>query len=159
MSIKAGPEEMQASLLDRLSDDRPYESREVDRGWDFRRLRQALVRDLESLLNSRQTSIDSIGEFKEVKGSLLTYGLPDISNLNPKSPSDIRALQRLFEQSIRQFEPRLTRVKIEWMESTSAVSSLHFRVHAFMRTHPKPMAITFDTRVQTSNKSVDVKDA
>ena len=68
------------SVLDRLLDDEPGVDRESFSGrfFSLRDLTQAVARDLEALLNTRQEALEELPpEFAEVGHSLRTYGLPD----------------------------------------------------------------------------------
>src|ERR1051326_1765438 len=70
------------SVLDRLLDDEPGADRESFSGrfFSLRDLKQAVARDLEALLNTRQEALEEVpSEFSEVSQSLRTYGLPDFT--------------------------------------------------------------------------------
>ena len=50
--------------------------------------------DLEWLLNSKQTVVEIPTDLKHLRGSLLTFGLPDFTHASLARAEDQRALQR-----------------------------------------------------------------
>ena len=113
---KSIPNEIQLlpSLLDRLLDDHPEESREP--AWRdvqvIRVLKVSLCRDLQNLLNAHRllTTIPEV--YSELKTSLLNYGLPDLQSMEVREDHDLGLLCRLIEESIQAFEPRLQGVRV-----------------------------------------------
>ena len=113
---KSIPNEIQLlpSLLDRLLDDHPEESREP--AWRevqvVRVLKASLCRDLQNLLNAHRllTTIPEV--YSELKTSLLNYGLPDLQSMEVREDHDLGLLCRLSEESIQAFEPRLQGVRV-----------------------------------------------
>jgi type VI secretion system protein ImpF len=113
---KSIPNEIQLlpSLLDRLLDDHPEESREP--AWRdvqvIRVLKASLCRDLQNLLNAHRllTTIPEV--YSELKTSLLNYGLPDLQSMEVREDHDLGLLCRLIEESIQAFEPRLQGVRV-----------------------------------------------
>jgi len=113
---KSIPNEIQLlpSLLDRLLDDHPEETREP--AWRevqvVRVLKASLCRDLQNLLNAHRllTTIPEV--YSELKTSLLNYGLPDLQSMEVREDHDLGLLCRLIEESIQAFEPRLQGVRV-----------------------------------------------
>ena len=113
---KSIPNEIQLlpSLLDRLLDDHPEESREP--AWRevqvVRVLKASLCRDLQNLLNAHRllTTIPEV--YSELTTSLLNYGLPDLQSMEVREDHDLGLLCRLIEESIQAFEPRLQGVRV-----------------------------------------------
>jgi type VI secretion system protein ImpF len=129
------------SLLDRLLDGKPEEQQ---RG-PLDRLKQAVARDLEALLNTRQEALEELpAEYTEVQRSLLTYGLPDFTAFNPVHDSDRDQIRRTLEQAITAFEPRLMRVRVTLQPWHEHERALRFRVEALLRVDPMPEQVTFD---------------
>jgi|APGre2960657423_1045063.scaffolds.fasta_scaffold05370_2 type VI secretion system protein ImpF len=102
------------SLLDRLLDDHPEESREP--AWRdvqvVRVLKASLCRDLQSLLNAHRLLATIPEAYAELKTSLLNYGLPDLQSMEVREDHDLGLLCRLIEESIQTFEPRLQGVRV-----------------------------------------------
>ena len=102
-------ERLQPSLLDRLTDDDPGQSRESHdkRFLSLRRLRECVLRDLGWLLNA--TNLTDTGQFDNgdpVAHSTLNYGIPELTGANA-STVDGDALAQRIRQAILAFEPRL----------------------------------------------------
>ena len=113
---KSIPNEIQLlpSLLDRLLDDHPEESREP--AWRdvqvIRVLKASLCRDLQNLLNAHRLLATIPEVYSELKTSLLNYGLPDLQSMEVREDHDLGLLCRLIEESIQAFEPRLQGVRV-----------------------------------------------
>jgi type VI secretion system protein ImpF len=113
---KSLPNEIQLlpSLLDRLLDDHPEESREP--AWRevqvVRLLKTSLCRDLQNLLNASRVLSVIPERYAALKTSLLNYGLPDLQSMEVREDHDLGHLCRLIEESIQAFEPRLQGVRV-----------------------------------------------
>ena len=165
------------SLMDALNDDRPVrhrrggqkpsqeeqdrlvDSKEADRGLSSKQMQDILVRDLQLLLNARQPFLIGDLSSKEIEKSLYSYGLPDMTAVNPRSHRDTQFLKHTLETTIRRFEPRLSRVKIELIENQQDTNAVKFRIHGYMRLRPHPIAISFDTLLQANTKIFSVKES
>jgi len=135
------------SVLDRLLDDEPGVSHEPlsARFFSLRDLMEAVVRDLEALLNTRQEALEELPpEFAEVSHSLRTYGLPDFTALSLSNPQDRQRIRRALEQAIAVFEPRLDRVRVTVETPQQYEQVLRFRVEALLRMEPAPIPVAFD---------------
>lgn len=141
------------SVLDRLVDYEPEKTREAaaTRTNTLRQLKDAVKRDLEWLLNTRQTADELPPEMKEINRSLAAYGLPDFSNASVKSPADRTRICRALENVISIFEPRLTEVAVVLEPERENERALHFRIDAQLDVEPTPEPITFDTVLQLSS--------
>ena len=113
---KSLPNEIQLlpSLLDRLLDGHPEESREP--AWRevqvVRLLKTSLCRDLQNLLNASRVLSVIPERYAALKTSLLNYGLPDLQSMEVREDHDLGHLCRLIEESIQAFEPRLQGVRV-----------------------------------------------
>ena len=69
------------SLLDRLIDNEPDVSTEPQwqRAQSLRQFELGVLRDVEAMLNTRQSRPAMGEEFKELLQSVLTFGLPDLT--------------------------------------------------------------------------------
>ena len=72
---------MTLSILDRLIDEDPgvLSSRLLSRSQSVRKLKDAVRRDLEWLLNTRRIAVPPDESLNEVNRSLYIYGLPDFT--------------------------------------------------------------------------------
>ncbi|MBK7992307.1 MAG: type VI secretion system baseplate subunit TssE [Blastocatellia bacterium] len=147
------------SVIDRLLDDEPELTQEAlaSRSRSLQQFKQAVKRDLEWLLNTRQT-LKISDELKELSHSIANYGLPDLSNVNVKSVNEQHKLEQLLEKIIKIFEPRLedTLVKLEpVLENEPA---LHFRIDAKLKVEPAPELVSFDTVLRLDSGRYLVKE-
>jgi type VI secretion system protein ImpF len=138
------------SVLDRLIEPRDDEPADLTmRGQTVRELEEAVRRDLQDLLNTRRTAIDGFPDDAELNQSLLTFGLPELSNFDSTVPDHRRSLQEIIERTIRQFEPRLMDVRVTSMVADAATGrGLRMCVEALLRVSPAPLPVTFDTVVK-----------
>lgn len=146
------------SVLDRLIDYEPEVSREApaSRTKNLRLLKQAVRRDLEWLLNTRQTP-DLPAGLQEVLSSVYAYGIPDFSNLSSRNPGDHLRLKRALEFAVESFEPRLEDVVVHVDTTESVFRTLRFRIDARLRVDPAPEPVTFDTTFQLGSGEFRVK--
>lgn len=93
---------MKLSFIDRL-----VVSGKINSG-----IKAYLCRDLGDLLNTRRAEQDFDIAFEEASNSLLTFGIPDFTSYNLKNTADQEKIRISIERAIRQFEPRLARVKV-----------------------------------------------
>ncbi|WP_417689103.1 type VI secretion system baseplate subunit TssE [Roseibium sp.] len=156
-------ERLQPSLLDRLTDDEPEETKEAgaDRFIDLARLRTIIQRDLAWLLNtSNLDAAHDLENFPQVAKSVLNYGIPDLSGT-------VRTSQRAVEirQSIRRaietFEPRILPetldISIQGPESrTGSVLSLDIRGELWAE--PVPIDIYLRTAFDVTTGQVSWKN-
>lgn len=150
------------SVLDRLIDSEPDNSAEaaLTRSESVRLLRDALRRDLEWLLNTRRIVVPPDESLKEVNRSLYVYGLPDFASYSIKSPQDRAKLVRFIHAAVKQFESRLTNVRVLPLEeSVPGTRSLHFRIDGLLLMDPAPQHISFDTVLELTSGECEVGNA
>jgi type VI secretion system protein ImpF len=147
------------SVLDRLIDYEPEISHEpaTSRAKSLRQLKQAVRRDLEYLLNTRQIATGVPAGLKELNKSLAVYGLPDFSAINVNSPEEQTRLRRMLETTISIFEPRLKGVKVTLEPLRDVERALRFRVDARLQVEPTPEPVTFDTVLQLHSGEYKVR--
>ncbi len=147
------------SVLDRLLDYEPEVSREAvaSRSKNLRQLKQSVRRDLEWLLNTRQTADPLPPELKELNRSLAAYGLPDMSTANVRNSADQNRMLRSLETAISIFEPRLQDITVSLEAGRDGERSLKFRIEARLWVDPVPEPITFDTVLQLHSGEYEVK--
>jgi len=103
------------SVFDRLLDDQPKNRNEVPptRSQAVRQYKDAVARDLESLLNTRATPWEPEAEFVELRNSVYMYGLPDFSGLTVRASSHRQRLVKKIQQAIQEHEPRLGNISVD----------------------------------------------
>ena len=150
----------QLSVFDRLLDLRLDQKQEVPphRLQAIRQYKDAVMRDLEWLLNTRANA-DEVGEaFPELKASSYTYGLPDFSTLVLTSKGDQLKLTRAIQEAIELHEPRLSGVTVELPnDSVTRDMKLKFSVNAMLLMSPSPEQVSFDTELELGRGSYQVK--
>jgi type VI secretion system protein ImpF len=144
-------------LLDRLTDAEP--DRAVDRPASpletVEQLRRAVHRDLEALLNARRPWRSVPENLAALRLSPLAYGMPDFTAGAYNDRQQREVLRGEIEETIRRFEPRLTRVQVRLSDDGSLLrSTLRLSIDALLLTHPAPEPIVFDTTVDTTTADV-----
>jgi type VI secretion system protein ImpF len=142
------------SVLDRLM---AVEEWPTTRSQSLRYFKDALKRDLEWLLNTRQPPIPELAEYPLAKGSVINFGLPDITSLGLSSASDHGRLRKAIEICLRNFEPRLMDVRVTLEGSDTADRRLRFHIEGNMKLDPAPEEISFDTVLELSSGEYKVK--
>jgi type VI secretion system protein ImpF len=137
----------QASILDRLIDLDPGVSTEPVqfRLQGIRQVKASVVRDLESLLNTKRPLEDPPDAFRNLRDSVFVYGLGDFTAHNPKAPAVRQQLRREIERAVSRFEPRLRSVVVHLDEDSEKERALRFRISAMLIVEPLSEPVTFDT--------------
>jgi type VI secretion system protein ImpF len=148
------------SVLDRLLDYEPELSREPlpSRAKNLRQFKQAIRRDLEWLLNTRQIVNELPPELKETNNSLAAYGLPDFTTLNMENAADQKRIKREIEETIRRFEQRLENVVVSFEAGRTTERVFRFRIDARLKVEPSPEPITFDTVLQLGSGQYQIRE-
>jgi type VI secretion system protein ImpF len=144
----------QASVLDRLIDDDPGNTRESDRyrRMDLKATMAVVVRDLERLLNTRRSIARLAAPFKAVDQSVFVYGLRDFTAENPNDPATLQLIRQDVENTIAKFEPRLKNVKVRLVAGDETERKLSFRVSGLLVVDPIREPVTFDTYYDATRK-------
>lgn len=151
---------IQLSVLDRLLDDDPDAKTDehLTRAKSLRRMRRSIKRDLEFLLNSVRSGGPVPDSYSEVRRSLYQYGLPDLNSITLENPQDESRFLRSLEDTITNFEPRLSKVRVTAYERLSKKkTALVFHIEAMLMIDPAPEPISFDTVLEIAKGSYSVK--
>ncbi|WP_295435186.1 type VI secretion system baseplate subunit TssE [uncultured Thiodictyon sp.] len=155
-------ERLQPSLLDRLTDHEPGNPRESREQRDFSlsRLRETVLRDLAWLLNTTNlAAAQDLGAYPEVLGSVLNFGIPDLSGTT-LSGTDPAALERTLRQAITDFEPRIIRhtlnVRLEVNEGQMSHQAMTFLIEGDLWAQPVPLRIYLKTEIDLEMGDVTV---
>jgi type VI secretion system protein ImpF len=149
------------SILDRLIDERPDESREAPktRSQALREVKLSLQRDLENLLNTRRRATGWPADLTELELSLASYGIPDIAGADLGSIENREQFARTVAATIRRFEPRFQEVAVQMMENADPLErTLRFRIDALLRAEPAPEPVVFDSSLQPATCNVQVRN-
>jgi type VI secretion system protein ImpF len=148
----------QASILDRLLDSDPRVASEPVRDrLSVRQIKDAVVRDLEKLLNTRRQILVPSPEYHEIHNSLFMYGLQDFTMKNPASPMVKQQLRQVIERTISRFEPRLKNVTVQIEAPGQNARDLRFRITAMLIMEPITEPVIFDTYFDVSRGDFKIK--
>jgi type VI secretion system protein ImpF len=142
------------SVLDRLLDDDPGHEAEppTNRTQLLRELKQAVRRDVENLLNTRQRDVVPPPGLTELATSLVDYGIPDFSGTGPVAVKDREEFARVIEGVIRRYEPRLVKVAVVLQSNAESLDrTLRFRIDALLRADPAPEPVVFDSILEPAS--------
>ena len=147
------------SILDRLIDPESAGTA-IMTGYSAQKMFDAVLRDLEDLLNTRRTEGVIPKEFDEVQTSIVGYGLPDISSVHATDSGSRQTIAKAIERVIRQYEPRLQAIHVELLnpEDDPIRQSVKFRVDAQLSVDPFP-DIAFDTVLEMGTGQYKVAPA
>jgi type VI secretion system protein ImpF len=148
-------------LIDRLIDNEPKYQAEaaMTHAQSVRGLKNALRRDLEWLLNTRQNPDRAGEEYAEVSKSLFNYGFPDFSTFSFSNPKDRQRLLRYLETTIKTFEPRIEGIRVVPVETSydDVKRIVRFQIEGMLIMDPAPEAITFDTVLSLTNGEYQIQ--
>ena len=144
------------SLLDRLIDEAPDDPAErIDEGAADRLLKQGIRRDLEGLLNAKKPPTNW-AESPELAGTILAFGVPDLSTEDFGSPVVRERIRRLVVATIRTHEPRLHRVEVE-SDGGPTATGLRFRISAVMMVDQGEETVIYDARLRPNDREFAVQ--
>ncbi len=145
------------SLLDRLIDAEAAGSGNL-LGYDVAQMVDAVRRDLEDLLNTRQSHQGMPEEFVELHDSVATYGLPDFTSIDSSKTGQRKAMGKVIETIINRFEPRLRDVKANPIDDPADKQSqrVTFQINARLCLDPSP-EVGFETVVELLSGHTSVR--
>lgn len=147
-------------LLDRLLDADPAGQDPPDPApaQAFQMLRDAVLRDLEALLNARRRRRPLPPRLGELVVSPLNYGVPDPTSGSFALAARRQAVAQEVEATIRRFEPRLSGVRVTLLEEDDLSRMLRVKVEAVLRADPITEQISFETQVEPVSREVTVRE-
>ncbi|MCE9529821.1 MAG: type VI secretion system baseplate subunit TssE [Planctomycetes bacterium] len=147
------------SIIDRLIDPESAGTA-IMIGYDVPQMYRAVLRDLEELLNTRQTYRDLPEAYTEVHDSIICYGLPDLMSIDSVSSNTRSAIGRAIQHVIERFEPRLRDVRVNVLDPGEnwVRHSVRFRVDARLAVDPAP-DVAFDTILEMASGRYQVTKA
>jgi type VI secretion system protein ImpF len=116
---------------------------------------EAVRRDLEDLLNTRQTQADLPGHFEELTHSVFTFGVPDVSVLSAMAQARRSDMARLIGELIERFETRLRDVRVELTERDPLGREIRFHIEARLHIEPYP-EVGFETVLEVATGHAEV---
>ncbi|MDX2039566.1 MAG: type VI secretion system baseplate subunit TssE [Isosphaeraceae bacterium] len=156
MSSANNSQRLLPSVLSRLIDP-DYEGKDWDRECTVEQIVASVFDDLRDLLNTHP-SINEIDEqFKELRTSILSYGMPDLASLSIIAKNRQVQLTQVVQAIITKFEPRLKDVKATMVGGEKEGDrNIAFSIKATLRTDPFP-PVAFETIFDLVTGQADVK--
>lgn len=145
-------------LLDRLLDDEPKIKTEapMSRSISLAKLKTAVRRDLENLLNTRRTP-DYIPEGSvEILRSVYYYGLPDITSMPANFLYEQTKLLQSIETAVKTFEARLDGVRVSLVPVAGQSRVLRFVIDGMLRIDPLPEHVVYDASIELTSLEVSI---
>jgi type VI secretion system protein ImpF len=148
-------------LLDRLIDAAPLARAEPLRpAMSLEQLKDAVARDVESLLNARRGSTRAaLDGYANARASVVAFGLDDFASMSMASTVDRAAICRSIERAITDHDPRLRSVRVDLDQRDAATQKLRFSIHAMLVVHPLHEPVNFDAVLQTTTQNYAVNNA
>jgi len=149
------------SVFDRLLDDQPREQQDHQSlfAFDLAKLKQAVARDMEALLNSRNVDLDqALERFPQARNSMLDFGITDLSSLSLLDPGDRAYLRDKIRITVERHEPRLGRIRVSLDAPSGTERMLRFRVDAILKILPTRPPVSFDATLQLSSNSCQIRE-
>lgn len=166
MPTLAPQERLQPALLDRLIDDDPdktAETREA-RLITVRRLRAAVLRDLEWLFNCSRIADSELepDRYPHAARSTLAYGLPALAG-NTVSGMDVGSLESRIRSAIIEFEPRMVASTLQVRALMSEKSMDHHNqiqveIRGSLWSVPVPIEILLRTNLDLESGEIRIED-
>ena len=155
-------ERLQPSLLDRLTDNAPTETRDSPdtQVLTLKQLRLAVLRDLSWLFNTTHLgAIDDLARFPTAAGSTLNFGIPSLAGMI-ESGMKTAELERRLADVIKTYEPRIRpetlRVRARAIEG--AMPALVMEITGELWAQPVPIPLFLETRVDVETRLAVIRD-
>ncbi len=162
MADKTLAERLQPSLLDRLTDDEPGETRESrdTRVIDVVRLREIIQRDLSWLLNTSniENTFDP-EDYPNVARSVPNYGLTEVSGAY-STGERAELIRRSIERAIAMHEPRIIEGSVDvtlTAEDKGSDMMVALNIRADMWAQPLPLELYLRSKVDVTTGEVSVE--
>lgn len=126
-------------------------------GANLSAIKDGVRRDLEQLLNTRFRPLSPPARRSHLARSLLDYGLPDLATVNIMSGEHKAAFARTIQAIISNFEPRLSRVQVEFVANERLDRTVRFRIEALLLCTPTPEPVVFNSTLEPVLRLVSLK--
>jgi type VI secretion system protein ImpF len=164
MSRLGSRQQLMPTILDRLVDPEMVGAG-AQWGYTIAQMIDAVRRDVEELLNTRQSHQGLPDEFVETHRSILAYGLPDFSSMNVHKSKRIDEMAEMIESIIGLFEPRLRNIRAVPVAAADGKQSkeearVRFNIEATLFVDPFP-EVGFSTVVEllSGQASIALKES
>ena len=153
---------LQPSLLDRLTDEHPERKSEppAARMLTMQQLRESVRRDLGLLLNARRLEdTQDLSEYPFVRSSVVNLGLQDLAGLT-RAELDLPTIEQSIRQAIVNFEPRLAEstVKVSVRSETNDTTLVGFIIEADLWAKPLPYKLLLQTDIDLESGTISINE-
>jgi type VI secretion system protein ImpF len=159
MSERGAGEVLRHSVLDRLAGKGRGRG---DLRIDVQELREAVMTDVASLLNTRRPPLAGLDVLPEAEASLLNYGIPDLSGFAAADARDVKNLIELIASTLRVFETRFDPDSIRVAADTrddAGEQRMYLRIEAVIHVEPVREPVAFDTEVDMQSGKIAITAA
>lgn len=148
---------MEISFMDRFVSARTTKRPENE--WQqIREWKASICRDLTDLLNTRRAEKDFDSKYEQCVNSLLKFGIPDFTSFDLHNTADQERVRLSIERAIRQFEPRLARVRVTLKPPDPSQPRLQFIIDAQLREEGVSEDVSFDAAVLKETRRIAVSE-
>ena len=146
-------------LFDRLIDDhRTGQSSAVMPTWSLDNLKDAVARDLESLLNTRAAMPESLfAAYPEASRSVLTYGLIDFAGMCMTSDVDRKRICAAVLLTIERHESRLHSVTAALRVRSGHINRFNFVISGKLKAQAASDTVHFDAVLEPSTQQYSIR--
>ena len=155
---------LQPSLLDRLTDDHPTQTKEsrAERVLSVRRLRECVRRDVAWLLNTTDlNTVNDLSAYSEVATSVVNYGIPELTG-RTIAGLEVDEISELIKQAILRFEPRVLphTLEVRGIKHNKEYSdrSLGFEISGQLWAQPVPQELYLRTELDLELGNINVTE-
>ena len=154
---------LQPSLLDRLRDDDPWSTREgrEQRSLTSSQLRQAVLRDLGWLFNSKRGMNPDVEGLGHTSKSVLNFGIRDLSGMSVDS-LELGEIEDRFYRAIIAYEPRIlphtVRVRAVRGKAYSETGAIFIEIQGELWTQHVPEILYLKTSLDLETGKVSIME-
>jgi type VI secretion system protein ImpF len=142
-------------LFDRLLDDH---LKGQPATWTLDHLKDAVARDLESLLNTRVAMPEYLfAAYPEASKSVLTYGLTDFAGMCMTSDADRKKICAAVLLTIERHEPRLQGVTATLRQRSSQINRFDFVISGKLRAQFASDLLNFDVILEPATQQYSIR--
>lgn len=142
-------------LFDRLLDDHGVVSPAC---WTLEHLKDAVARDLESLLNTRAAMPEQLfTAYPQASKSVLTYGLTDFAGMCMSSDTDRKKICAAVLLTIERHEPRLRGVTATLRQRGSQINRFDFLISGKLKAHSASDMLHFDAVLEPATQQYSIR--
>ena len=148
------------SVLDRVIRNDPRRGIDLRIGVD--ELKTIVRRDIEWLLNTRQSVPEYADKYSEIPSSVYAYGIPDFTQFSGASTVDKDTVRKAVENALKLFEPRLLRqsIRVSFVESEGLIGSkLFLKIQGILHVEPIHEPVSFATSIELDSGAVQLTTA